>query len=886
MLNLYDLKCEYFHNPLGIDTGAPRMSWKLEADRTDVMQAAYRIEVAADAAFANLIWDSGCVESGESVFVPYGGPALASRTRYYYRARVRAADGEESPWSETGFFETAFLDPSECLASFISTPVSGDGFDASAPMFRKEFALSKDELPVCARIYATALGLYELRLNGGRVGEYCLTPGWTSYNKRLQYQTYDVTSLLQKGTNALGGMVGAGWYKGHLAGWTDDNKEKYGKRTALMLELHLRYADGTEQVVRTDSAWKTAPGPIGSSELYDGEMYDARLERSGWDRPGADETDWAPVEILPRPAGKLVAQEDCPVVKNETVRPVSLFRTPKGETVLDMGQNMVGWMHFAVKGPAGSRVVLRHAEVLDRDGNFYTENLRSAKETVTYILKGDGVETYEPHFTFQGFRYVRIEEYPGEPKAEDFTGIVLHTGMTRTGSFRCSNEMLNQLQHNILWGQMGNYVDVPTDCPQRDERLGWTGDCQVFVRTACYNMDVNAFFRKWLHDLQADQLDDGGVPHVIPQVLGKDAHSATGWADAAVICPWTVYLCYGDRRVLEDQYGSMKAWIGYMRRHAEKEVLWNSGFHFGDWLALDAKEGSYFGATPNDLTATAFYAYSVSLMAKAAKALGNTQDAREYEELHGRIVAAFRSEFVTPRGRLVAETQTACVLALAFGLLEKKDRPRVAALLDRKIRENDGHLTTGFLGTPYLCHALSENGYVGQAYQLLLRTDYPSWLYPITKGATTIWEHWDGLKPDGSFWSKDMNSFNHYAYGCIGDWMYEVLAGIDADAEHPGYRHFVVAPRTTGKLDWAEAEYESSYGKIRSKWSRKDGGLVFEVTVPPNTTATVVLAGAAETAAKTAGQAPLRREAAKQGDYAVLVGSGEHVFFVPEAAEA
>ncbi|MGE5598675.1 MAG: family 78 glycoside hydrolase catalytic domain, partial [Bacteroidota bacterium] len=599
-----------------------------------------------------------------------------------------------------------------------------------------------------------------------------------------------------------------------------------------------------EQVVATDRTWKAAAGPILMSEIYHGETYDARRERPGWDAAGYDDADWHAVRILDAPKSVLVAQENVPVKRIEEIEPAGLFRTPAGDLVVDMGQNMVGWVRLRVSGPRGGRVVLRHGEVLDKDGNFYAANLRSARQTVEYILKGEGEECFEPHFTFQGFRYVKVEEFPGEPDASNFRGIVVHSAMERTGEFSCSHAEINQLQHNILWGLKGNFVDVPTDCPQRDERLGWTGDAQVFIRTACFLMNAAPFYAKWLKDLRADQREDGGVPHVIPDVLGEENHSSSGWADAAVICPWTVYLSYGDERILAEQYDSMKSWVEYVRAKAENGLIWRSGFHFGDWVALDAKEGSYFGATAVDLIATAYYAHSAGILAKAARVLGREEDVRSYRELRDRIAAAFRAEFFTPAGRLAVPTQTAHVLALVFGLAPEEYRRRTVDTLVRYLEENGWHLTTGFLGTPHLLHALSANGRLDAAYRLLQQTDYPSWLYQVARGATTIWEHWDGIKPDGSFWSPEMNSFNHYAYGAVGDWLYRVAAGIEVDEERPGYKHILIKPQPGGELSFARAELASMYGLIRSAWTKEGGRTRLRVTIPPNTTASVILSGA------------------------------------------
>ncbi|MFS8501848.1 MAG: family 78 glycoside hydrolase catalytic domain, partial [Caldicoprobacter sp.] len=880
MIKVSNLRCEYKENPIGIDVRHPRISWVIESDDRNVMQAAYQIQVSTDSDFKDLVWDTGKVESDESIHVEYKGQPLKSRTRYYYRVRVWDRASRISDWSEIAFWEMGLLKSDEWVARWITPRFEGDLSETQAcPMMRRVFEVYGKVRS--ARIYATSLGLYELHLNGKRVGDFFFTPGWTSYNKRLQYQTYDVTEMLKEGQNAIGVILGNGWYKGDLT-W-EGRRNIYGDRLAALIQMHIIYEDGREQVVVSDRSWKASTGPILMSEIYHGEIYDARLEKPGWDEANYDDSDWYDVEELDKPKDIIVAQEGPPVRIVQQIKPVAILTTPAGETVLDMGQNMVGWVRFAVEGPAGSKVVLQHAEVLDKDGNFYTANLRSAKQTIEYILKGDGREVFEPHFTFQGFRYVKLVEYPGQPSLDDFVGMVVHSDMELTGSFECSNPLVNRLQQNILWSQKGNFVDVPTDCPQRDERLGWTGDAQVFIRTACFNMNVASFFTKWLKDLKADQLSDGGVPFVIPDVLGEDRHSSAAWGDAAVICPWTIYLCYGDKKILEEQYDSMKAWVEYIRKQGDNEYLWNTGFHFGDWLGLDAKEGSYVGATAIDFIATAFYAYSTKLLVKAAKVLGKSEDVEEYSKLYENIVDAFRKEFVTPTGRLAVPTQTAHVLALMFDLVEEKDRKRTVDTLVDYIKKNEYHLTTGFVGTPYLCHALSQNGYSDVAYKLLLQTDYPSWLYQVTKGATTIWEHWDGIKPDGSFWSPDMNSFNHYAYGSIGDWLYRVVAGIDTDEERSGYKHIYIKPTLGGGLTYVKAELKSMYGKIKSEWRIQDDQIEISICVPHNTTATVVLPFAMPDAIYENGKCLKETEGildyqAVDDGVKIEVGSGEYNF--------
>ncbi|MDR0641129.1 MAG: family 78 glycoside hydrolase catalytic domain, partial [Treponema sp.] len=496
----------------------------------------------------------------------------------------------------------------------------------------------------------------------------------------------------------------------------------------------------------------------------------------------------------------------------------------------------------------------RHAETLDAKGNFYTENLRSARDTIEYTLKGapEG-ETFSPHFTFQGFRYIDVDEYPGAVDMNSFEAVAAYSDMKPAGTFKSSNELLNQFAGNVAWSMKDNFVDIPTDCPQRDERLGWTGDAEIFLRSACLLMETAPFMRKWLRDLAVSQYPDGRVPHVVPDVLKgsqktggqiDEPAGATAWADAAVIMPWTLYVYYGDKRLLEEQYPSMKKWVDYIHGVAQDGVLFNTGFHFGDWVALDAKEGSYLGATPNDLSATAFYAWSTELLAKSAAVLGKKDDAARYETLLAGIREAFGREFFTPTGRIAARTQTACILALQFNLCPPHARGRTLDTYIELLKENTNHLTTGFLGTPFACRVLADNGRTDLAYELLFKTDFPSWLYQVTKGATTIWEHWDGLKPDGTMWSPDMNSFNHYAYGAVYDWVFGSVGGLDASREAPGFKRALIKPLIDGPLDWAETSYESGYGLFSVRWEKSGKDVNINVTVPPNTTALTILPGA------------------------------------------
>lgn len=879
-LDVVSLRVEYKENPVGIDVRKPRLSWKLRSDRRGTMQAAYAVQVATSerdlAAGRKLVWDSGRVESDESIHRVYEGAPLASAGRYYWRVRVWDESGAASEWSAPAFWETGLLDPSDWTASWIEPDLEQDTTKSQpAPMVRGAF---KVERPVReARAYVTARGLYELWLNGRRVGDQEFTPGWTSYKSRLQYQTYDVTGLLKRGENVAGAMLGDGWYRGVIG--FDNQRNVYGDRLALLLQIRVTYEDGRTETFGTDRTWRSTTGPIVMSQIYAGETYDARLEKPGWDAPGYSDAGWSGVRVAEYGKENLIAPAGPPVRKIQELRPAKILKAPNGDTIADMGQNMVGWVRLKVQGPAGATVTLRHAEVLDKQGNLYTENLRAAPQHVKYTLKGTGAEVYEPHFSFQGFRYVAVDGYPGEVTPDSLTGVVIHSDMAPVGEFETSSPLINQLQHNIVWGQKGNFLDVPTDCPQRDERLGWTGDAQVFSRTAIFNMDVASFYTKWLADVAADQGANGSVPFVVPDVISRDGRMAggsAGWADVAVIIPWNMYLTYGDRRILERQYTSMTKWVEYMRGRAGDDLVWDGDFHFGDWLAYATTRADYPGATTGkDLIATAFFAHSTDLVRRAALVLDKREDAARYGELFDKIKEAFRREYVTERGRVGGSTQTAYALALQFDLLPDALRPLAAENLVRDVREWK-HLTTGFLGTPYLCPVLSRYGYLDESYMLLERTEYPSWLYPVTQGATTIWERWDGQKPDGSFQDAGMNSFNHYAYGAIGEWMYRVAAGIDVDPQAPGYKHILIEPRPGGSLTRVRASHETMYGTVSSAWEKKGDRFELAVEIPANTRATVRLPKARlSDVTKVDGVTTMRQD----GDSVVVeVGSGQYRF--------
>ncbi len=877
-LRVEQLRVEYKTNPIGIDVLLPRFSWKLVSSQRNTMQKSYQIQVAKEEKFSkkSIVWNSAEVASEASHLLDYQGPNLQSRQRYFWKVKVIDSYGNAAE-SPVQYFEMGLISPSDWQAKWIEP--EKEGFDVKkqqpSPLIRKEFMTKPKGKIASARLYVTSRGLNEMYLNGQRVGKDVLSPGWTAYQARIQYFTYDVTTLVQAGNNAIGAMLGDGWYRGFLV-W-ENNRNLWGQRVALLAQLVVKYTDGSEQIIGTDESWKaTTDGPIRENDLYNGETYDARLEKTGWASAGFDASSWWNVKSGNYPKDNLVAPAGPPVRRIEEIKPLKIFKTPAGETVLDLGQNMVGWVRLKVKGPAGTKIKVTHAEVLDQKGNFYTANLRHAKCELNYTLKGGDTETYEPHFTFMGFRYVCLEGWPSEPTPDNITGIVIHSDMPTSGTFESSKPLINQLHKNIVWGQRGNFVDVPTDCPQRDERLGWTGDAQAFARTATFNKDVAGFFTKWLRDVAIDQKPNGGVPHIVPDLLQRDnpdaIKSSAGWADAATIVPWTMYQVYGDRRLLETQYESMKKWVEYIRKNAGDKLLWTNGEHFGDWLSYRGNPQMGEPVTDNDFIATAFFAYSAHLTSKAALVVGKAAEAVEYGELCNNIKKAFLQEYVAPSGRLVCNTQTAYVLALHFDLLPENMRAQAVDRLVQDIKNHGNHLTTGFLGTPYLCHVLTRFGKNEVAYSLLNQETYPSWLYPVKMGATTIWERWDGIKPDGSFQDVSMNSYNHYAYGAIGDWMYQNMLGIDLIDS--GFKKFSIAPKPGGGFTSAKGTYETPYGIISSAWEQKDGKTMLKVSIPANSKAIVKLTGASVDKVNQLAKA----QNLKVNTDGIEVGSGEYVF--------
>ena len=824
MLSLYDLTIEYKTDPIGLDEVQPRFSWKLESSRKDTRQTAYRLTVSN----GEVMWDTGRVESEQSILIEYMGALFEARTAYTWTVTVWDNHGESA--TASAGFETGLLSGAgfEGKAAWITHGLAKE--ETASPVFTKSFTVPKPAAK--ARLYATALGLYEAELNGEKVGDAFFAPGWTSYHKRLQYQTYAVENL-RAGENTLRFTLGKGWYSGAM-GFTP-TPNHYGDTTALLAMLIVTYSDGTEEIIGTDTSWSVATGVIRFSEIYDGETQDTALAPALFGN------------ALPFEYGleTLTAQE------NEPVRclmrlPVSReFTAPNGEHLFDFAQNLTGWVEVKITGKPGQKLVLRHAESLDENGNFYTGNLSFAKATDTYVLNGEE-QTLRPHFTFHGFRYVCLEGLE-EGQGIELSACHLSSDLKEAGSFSCSDVRVNRLQQNIVWGQRDNYLDVPTDCPQRSERLGWTGDATAFTPTAVFHQNIMPFMRKWLRDLAADQNPATGMAQVVPDIL-SDGYSggqngSAYWGDCATVVPWTLYETYGDRRVLSEQYESMKIWVDYIRRQCGENGLWQTGFQYGDWLGLDAEMNGLSderkGATDDYFVANACYLWSLRIMSETAGILGFDEDAVLYAGLRGQVLSAFRDEYVTKTGRLVSETQTAMVLALHFGLVEEKDMAAIAERLEQNIAAHKTHLTTGFIGTPYLCLVLSDNGRHDLAGKLLLQEENPGWLYEVKMGATTVWERWNSIIPDGSFNPANMNSLNHYAYGSIGNWLYTRLSGLRL--VEPGYKKFAVAPQFIKGITHAELSYESVYGTIRTAWRCEKGTITVDLTVPANTTALLTL---------------------------------------------
>lgn len=809
---------EGFTDPLGFHDPLPMFSWKLpESARS---QSAYEIEVKT----GKDTWNSGWVKSDQSSFVPYRGKPLESRQQGLWRVRYQNEIGTTSEWSETARLELGLLSSEDWKARWIRLPGIADPKAEAATWLRRTFTAEKKVTQ--ARLYVTARGWFEARINGERVGNDFFANGWTPYAKRIDTLTYDVTGLVHPGENKIGVTLGAGWYAGRLFG----QKQSYGTQPELLFQLEVAYDDGSTNLVVSDSEWEgTRTGPIVASGLYDGETYDARRETSGW----------GPVEVLPDlgPA-RLTPKPFAPVRIQERLTTKAITEPEPGRFVFDLGQNIVGLAKVRVPVRKDQTVTIRFAEMLQDNGTLYTTNYRRARSTDSYTAAADGIVEWEPSFTFHGFRYVELSGLPrhAKPAPDWVTGVVLSSDLRRTGVFSSSHAKLNQLQSNITWGQRGNFVDIPTDCPQRDERLGWTGDAQVFCPTSLFNYDGLAFWKSWLASMRDEQFDDGRIPAVIPAVFIQ--RDSAGWMDAATVIPWDTYVRTGDRGVLADNFAMMEKLVGWYRTQSTEGLIPKIN-GYGDWLQPHAKITE--GDTPQPLIATAYYARSARILADSARVLGRTADAARYATEAESVKKAFARFYFEVDGKLqnAPETQTAYVLAIAFDLLDSETKVKAGTQLMRLVGEAGGNLRTGFLGTPLIAQALDDTGHGQAAYDLLFQETYPSWFYSINQGATTMWERWNSYTRDKGFGSSGMNSFNHYAYGAIGQWMYERVAGLAPDPANPGYRHFFVRPLIGPQLDWAKAELDTPYGRAVVSWAKESGKLNLDVRVPPNTTATL-----------------------------------------------
>lgn len=915
------LRCEYLKDPLGIDETSPRLSWLMESDRRGARQLAWRVCVASTLQKLELgeadLWDSGRIDSDQSSQIVYEGAALRSRMACYWQVTI---------WDETGTSITSrparwtmgLLEATDWQTRWIThdpeiirrDPEALPGTklqSGAAALFRKNFLVSA---PIRrASLYATARGVFHLHINGESVSSDQLMPEWTDYNKRLHYRTFDVTDRLVLGSNALGAILGDGWWSGYV-GWQETRGQYDTFQNSLLLQLEIELSSGEIILVGSDDTWRCETGPILFSDFMMGETYDARREHTGWDHPEFDESGWLPAIEVTSPKIHvpqfgfsnnqptdtteelpLVAQRSEPVRVVDRICPISVNEVEPGTFIYDLGQNFAGWIELSVSGPAGTRIQLRHGERLNPEGTLYTDNLRRAKATDVYILRGGGTELWQPRFTFHGFQYVELTGLETPLPLDQIRGCVVMSSTEPTGEFECSHPLVNRLWKNALWSQRGNFLSVPTDCPQRDERLGWMGDAQVFLRTATYNMDVAGFFSKWMDDVSDSQDVDGVFPDVAPRLregdnfIGLDGlGGGAGWADAGVITPWTIWRMYGDRRIIERHWDSMVRWLDWLERSNPEGIRGNHlGNNYGDWLCIPADTTFRTHSEMKTFLATAYWADDAAKMSQMANVIGKPQDAERFDAMATRVREAFQDKWLEEDGRLAVETQTAYLLALAFNLLPENVREQSAQRLVDNIEEHAWHLSTGFIGISHLNPVLSSTGHSDVAYRLLCNEDYPSWLYPVLHGATTIWERWNGWTEEDGFFNPEMNSFNHYSLGSVSEWLYRHVGGIELDPETPGFKQFIIKPFIGGDIQHASARYKSIHGTIESRWELQGDGVLLHVRIPANTTARVYVPCSPECALLESGRPATESEGVRcldhDGSYAVFdVESGCYEF--------
>ena len=866
------LRCENLASPVGIETPSPRLSWKLEGSKglNDLKQTSYEIIVASEKSKLNPesadVWKSGEVHMGSSygIQVPIKGQmgvttrgTLTTKVstglypfhQYFWSVRVTDQDGKVSDWSPATEFATGPMKPEDWTADWIgfdklrdNTPKVGEHILPPPAFLRQRFLVTKSVKR--AVLHCSAFGMAEFHINGKKVGNEYFMPGWTDYEKRVYYHSYDITKSLHRGENAVGAILGDGWYTGYVG--FGANRDHYGKHTRVIAQLEIEYSDGSRVSVPTNRSWKASAGPIAYSDFLMGEQFDAREEQKDWVTAKFDDSKWEPVVTGAVSKGKLEAFPSNPVRAYEVVKPISLSEPKPGVYVYNLGQNLAGFVRLKINGDRGQKIVIRHAERLNPDNTVYTTNLRSAVATDTYICKGGGTEVWEPKFTFHGFQYVEVTGLNSKPGMDLIEGIAISSDTQIGGHLETSDSMLNKLVKNAYWTQRMNFIDIPTDCPQRDERLGWTGDAQAFIRTACMVTDVQPFFTKWLTDLDDGQRTDGQYPMVAPvKVAGDDGGPA--WADAGVICPWTIYDVYGDKQLLAKHNPNMKRFIEFCRKRSTEDLMPPAKFHcFGDWVSINAN-------TPTDVIFLAYFAYSSHLVAESARALGHTAEAAEYDALCTKLKDNFNKHYVDENGTVKGDTQCSYVLAFAFDLLHDDIKEKAKAQFIHSIESRKWLLSTGFVGTRDIMNALTKIGRNDIALRLLHNTDFPSWGFSIKNGATSIWERWDGWTPEKGFQDPGMNSFAHYAFGAVVGWMYREIGGINNASA--GFNQIQIKPLFDPKLDWVKSSYDSVHGPIKVSWKKSGSGYSVGVDVPPNTTAVIWL-----------------------GDEKITVGSGHHEF--------